>query len=134
VVVGHHSSPILKTIGSINDQGAALQAHFESVVAAVELPVARGKLKNRIKTFLGNPLCRGVDELCTELLGSRCFLFAEVKKNLDRLAGVLSENLELRREEFGLKTENDRLKRENSRLDCLLLYYDEERSGVVAIC
>jgi hypothetical protein len=30
----------------------------------VALPVARGKLKNRTKTFLANPLCRGVDELC----------------------------------------------------------------------
>jgi hypothetical protein len=50
---------------SINEQGEALRLHFEAVVVAVELPVAWGKLKNRIKTFLGNPLCRGVDELCT---------------------------------------------------------------------
>jgi hypothetical protein len=58
-------------IGSINEQGKALRLHFEAVVAAVELPVPRGELKNRIKTFLGNPLCRGVDELCTELLDAR---------------------------------------------------------------
>jgi hypothetical protein len=43
--------------------------HFESVIAAVELPVlpvARVKLKLRIKTFLASPLCHGVDELCTQ--------------------------------------------------------------------
>jgi hypothetical protein len=30
-------------------------------VVAVELPVAGGELKPRIKTFWANPLCRGVD-------------------------------------------------------------------------
>ena len=68
---GCSRSPILVAIDSINQQGEALRLHFEAVVAAVELPVPRGKLKNRIKTFLGNPLCRGVDELCTELLNAR---------------------------------------------------------------
>jgi hypothetical protein len=66
VILAYSSSPLSDIIGSINDQGEALRLHFEAVVAAVELPVARGKLKNRIKTFLGNPLCRGVDELCTQ--------------------------------------------------------------------
>jgi hypothetical protein len=61
-------SPISVIIGSINEQGAALRLHFEAVVAAVELPVPRGKLKNRIKAFLGSPLCRGVDDICTKQL------------------------------------------------------------------
>jgi hypothetical protein len=59
-------------VSSINaQQGEALRLHFEAVVAGVELAVPRGELKNRIKTFLGNPLCRGVDELCTKQLESR---------------------------------------------------------------
>jgi hypothetical protein len=40
-----------------------------AVIAACELPIPRGKqLKNRIKTFCGNPqLVLGVDELATKL-------------------------------------------------------------------
>jgi hypothetical protein len=52
---------------------------------------------------------------------------ANLIENLERLGVVLSENLELRREEFGLKTENEWLKRENSRQDMLLFYYTEEK-------
>jgi hypothetical protein len=65
-IAGCSSSPILVIIDSTNEQGGATRLHFEAVVAAVELPVARGKLELRIKTFLANPLCRGVDELCTQ--------------------------------------------------------------------
>jgi hypothetical protein len=69
----------------------------EAVIAAVELPAPRGKLKNRINTFLKNPLYRGVDELCTKQLESRCLLFAKLKamkdafmkSNSDNLAGAL---------------------------------------------
>ena len=43
-------------IDSINEQGCALRLHFEAVVAAVELPVPRGKLKSRIKTSWGGAL------------------------------------------------------------------------------
>jgi hypothetical protein len=57
-------------------------------IAAVELPVPRGKLKNRINTLLKNPLCRGVDELCTKQLESRCLLFAELKDMKARLHEV----------------------------------------------
>jgi hypothetical protein len=65
-------SQISEIIDIITDeQGEALRLHFEAVVAAVELTVPRGKLKLRTKTFLGNPLCRGADELCTELLDTR---------------------------------------------------------------
>ena len=81
-------------------------------MAAVELPVPRGKLKNRIKTFLGNPLCRGVDELCTELLNARDGIVAQMLENLERLAGVLSQNAELLRENIGLKKENERPEKE----------------------
>jgi hypothetical protein len=64
VIAGCYSSPVFLVItGSLNEQGDALRLHFESVIAAVELPVARGKLKNRTKTFLANLLCRSVDEL-----------------------------------------------------------------------
>jgi hypothetical protein len=44
------------------------------------------------------------------------------------------ENLVLCREKFELKTENNRLKKENDRLHCLLCYYMEERSGVMVVC
>ena len=85
-------------------------------MAAVELPVARGKLKNRTNTFLGNPLCRGVDGLCTELLNARRGFVAQMLEHLERLVVVDNENLELHREEFRLKEENDRLKKENGGL------------------
>ena len=41
-----------------------------------------------------------------------------------------SENLEYLAEKFELKEENDRLKKENSRPDFLLLYCSQERRGV----
>ena len=71
-------------------------------MAAVELPVPRGELKNRIKTFLGNPLCRGVDELCTELHNARDSLMASSLDRTERLRGVLSQNTGLLRENIGL--------------------------------
>jgi hypothetical protein len=119
----YSSSPILVAIDSTNEQGNALRLHFEVVVAAVELPVARGKLKNRINTFLKNPLCRGVDELCTKQLESRCLLLAEMKAMKDAFMTSDSENLEYHRENIGLKEENDGLKKENDRPDTLLDYY-----------
>jgi hypothetical protein len=63
----HLRSPRSETIDSLGDQGEALKRHFNAVIAAFDLSVPRGELKNTIKTFLGNPLCRGVDELCTKL-------------------------------------------------------------------
>jgi hypothetical protein len=92
----------------------------------VELPVPRGKLKNRINTFLKNPLCRGVDELCTKQLELRCLLFAEMKAMKDALMTSDSENPGYRRENIGLKKENERLKKENSRQDMRLFYYDTQ--------
>jgi hypothetical protein len=86
----------------------SLRLHFESVIAAVELPVPRGKLKNRTKTFWGNPLCRGVDELCTELLDARNGCVAQLLEHLKRLEVALSENLELKTKEFGLNEDGDR--------------------------
>jgi hypothetical protein len=103
-------------------------------VAAVELPVARGKLKNRIKTFLGNPLCRGVDELCTELLNACDGFVAQMLENLERLREFFFREpgaLELRRKEFGLKMENTRLKKETSRQDKLLCYYTQEKRALM---
>jgi hypothetical protein len=44
----------------------ALRGLFEGKLAACELPGPRSKLKNRINTFLTNPLCRDVDALCTK--------------------------------------------------------------------
>jgi hypothetical protein len=66
-IAGCYSSTISGITASINEQGVPLfgRSHFAEVIAACELPVARGKLKNRIKTSLASPLCRGVDELCT---------------------------------------------------------------------
>jgi hypothetical protein len=44
MIAGYGPSPILVTIGSINEQGNALRLHFEAVaMAAVELPVASGE-------------------------------------------------------------------------------------------
>ena len=63
-------------------------------MVVVELPVPRGKLKNRIKTFLGNPLCRGADELCTKQLESCVKLLADVKFMKDALMKSNSDNLE----------------------------------------
>jgi hypothetical protein len=56
--------------------------------------VARGELKNRIKTFLGNPLCRGVDDLRTKQLESRCLLFSEMKVMKGAFMKSNSENME----------------------------------------
>jgi len=100
-------------------------------VAAVELPVARGKLKLRIKTFLGNPLCRGVDELCTKQLKSRQLLFEDCKVFKDAFVKSHSEKMELLTENFELTKENDRLKKENSRQDMLLFYYTQEKKAVM---
>jgi hypothetical protein len=65
----------------------------EAVIAAVELPAPRGKLKNRINTFLKNPLYRGVDELFTKQLESRCLLFAKLKAMKDAFMKSNSEDL-----------------------------------------
>jgi hypothetical protein len=46
------------------DQGLALRTHFEDLIAACGLSGPRGKLRNRINTFLSSPLSRGADELC----------------------------------------------------------------------
>jgi hypothetical protein len=62
-----YRSPKSELIESLDGQGEALKRHFNAVIAACELPVPRGKLKNLIKTFCGDPLMRGVDELCTKL-------------------------------------------------------------------
>jgi hypothetical protein len=50
---------------------------FEALIAAYELAVPRGKLKNRINMFLSNPLCRGVDGL--KQMESRAKLFFEME-------------------------------------------------------
>jgi hypothetical protein len=124
-------SPVLVAIDSINEQGEALRLYFEAVVAAVELSVPRGKLKNRIKTFLGNPLCRGADELCTKQLETRQGLFVDCQFFKDALMKSNSENLEYLAEKFELKEENDRLKKENSRQDMLLFYYTQEKKALL---
>jgi hypothetical protein len=62
---------------------------------AYELPVPRDKLKNRINTFLRNPLSRGVDELCTRQLESRKMLFAELEEMKDALMASNSDSLPL---------------------------------------
>jgi hypothetical protein len=119
--------PLSDIIDSINEQGGALRPHFEAVVAAVELPVAHGKLKNRIKTSLGNPLCRGVDELCTELLNARGCLMVSSLDRVERLRGILSQNTELLlRETIGLKKLNAGLGKENDRLDLLVIFVSRE--------
>jgi hypothetical protein len=87
--------------------------------------------QDQAKTFLGNPLCRGVDELCTELLNACDGFVANLIENPERLGVVLSENLELRREEFGLKTENERPEKENNRQDMLLFYYTEGKMALM---
>ena len=102
-------------------------------MAAVELPVPRGKLKLRIKTFLGNPLCRGVDELCTELADTRKGCVLRLLDALKQHADCLKENLELKTREIGRGDEIVEMQKENFRLDCLLNYHSKERSAVLAI-
>jgi hypothetical protein len=97
----------------------------------VELPVPRGNLKNKINAFLKNPLCRGVDELCTKQLESRGKLLADVEFMKDALMKSNSENLEYLTENFELKEENERLEKENSRQDMLLFYYTQEKMAWV---
>jgi hypothetical protein len=96
--------------------------------------VARGKLELRTKTFSGNSLCRGADELCTKQLEARCLLFAELKATKDAFMTSDSENPELHRENIGLKTEINRLQKENGKLDILLDCYMEEERVAVATC
>ena len=95
--------------------------------------MARGKLKLRIKTFLGNPLCRGVDELCTKQLESRKLLFEDCQFFKDAFMKSHSEKSELCMENIRLEKENNSLEKENFRLDCLLDYHSKERSAVLAI-
>jgi hypothetical protein len=78
---------------------------------------------------LGNPLCRGVDELCTELLDTRKGCVAQLLDHLKRFEVALTEDLELKRKDFGLKTEIFELQKENFRLDCLLNYHSKEEAG-----
>jgi hypothetical protein len=118
----------------MSSQGEALRLHFEAAIAAVELPVPRGKLKNRINaSFLKNPLCRGVDELCTKQLESRCLLFAEVKVMKDALMKSNSDKLEYLTENFELKKENGRLEKENFRQDMLFENSRNETTGLMDI-
>jgi hypothetical protein len=121
----------LVIIESLNEQGHALRLHREAAIAAVELPVPRGKLKNRINTFLKNPLCRGVDELSTKQLESRCLLFAELEVMEGAFMKSNSDNLEHCREMFELKKENSRLKKEKIRQDMLLFYYTQEKKALM---
>ena len=58
--IGDHKpakSPILANLQALADQGEPLRGIFEDKLAGVELAAPRGKLKNRINTFLSNPLC-----------------------------------------------------------------------------
>ena len=55
-------------------------------------------MKNRINTFLKNPLCRGVVELYTKQLESRVTLFAEMQAMKGAFMTSFSENLEVCRE------------------------------------
>jgi hypothetical protein len=52
----------------------------------------------------------------------------------DALMTSDSENSELHREKIGLKTEINRLQKENGRLDILLDYYMEKERVTVAMC
>jgi hypothetical protein len=79
------------TTDSLDDQGEALKRHFNAVIAACELPVPRGELKNRIKTFLGNPLMRGVDGPCTKL-GEEC---AEMTNSMQGWESAINNGSEL---------------------------------------
>jgi hypothetical protein len=104
--------------------------YFEAGIAAVELPVPRGKLKNRINTFLKNPLCRGADGLCTKQLESRHLVFEDCHVFKDALMKSNSENPEYLTENFELQKENGRLEKENSRQDVLLFYYTRGKKAL----
>jgi hypothetical protein len=83
------------------------------------LPVPRGKLKNRIKTFCGNPLMRGVDELCTKL-DEEC---EEMMKGMRGWGSTASRSSELSARYKGqcriFEERNTILVRDNGRLEDL---------------
>jgi hypothetical protein len=88
-------------------------------------------LKNRINTFLGNHLCRGVDELCTTQLRD----FTEIRQEHLQNSMYESEELFTMAKEanercFPLLRENERLVTENDRPEALQFYIQREmRAG-----
>jgi hypothetical protein len=138
-IAGYSSSQISGITEIVNEQGEALRLHFEAVVSWLPLSCqCRGgswSSELRTKTFLGNPLCRGVDELCTKQLASRtelfvgCYLFKDafMKSHSQRNRSYsLRGNNRLEKENMGLE-------KENFRQDMLLDYWTKQRSGVLAI-
>jgi hypothetical protein len=115
----------------------------------VELPVARGELNNRTKTFLVNPLCRGVDELCTKQAEDFAVVYVELQRyrseelepfrNTDYVAEqcvvLCKENRALLAENEGLEglvelamAANDRNNGVIRQYQSALMYYNELQS------
>jgi hypothetical protein len=81
----------------------------------------RGKLKNRINTFLNNQLCRGVDELCTKQLESRDALFAKLtamKEGVDSSHSQICIEV-LEKEKAAAVALSKDLQRQNNRIEWL---------------
>jgi hypothetical protein len=77
--------------------------------------VARGKLKNRTKTFLANPLCRGVDELCKkqaedimELQAHVSYGICETEKMASTAENVAEQCVVMCKENRAMLAENER--------------------------
>jgi hypothetical protein len=118
--------PALAIIQSPADQGLALRSHFEALIAACELSGPRGKLKNRINTFLNNQLCRGVDELCTKQLESRDALFTKLTAMKEDVDSSHSQIEVLKKEKAAAVALSKDLQRQNNRLEWLQSYIEED--------
>jgi len=124
--VGPYNLPALAIIQSPADQGLALRSHFEALIAACELSGPRGKLKNRINTFLNNQLCRGVDELCTKQLESRDALFTKLTAMKEDVDSSHSQIEVLKKEKAAAVALSKDLQRQNNRLEWLQSYIEED--------
>jgi hypothetical protein len=86
-------------------------------------------LKNRIKTFLGNPLMRGVDELCTKL-DEEC---AEMINSMQGWESAINNGSELLAHYSdqcrGFEEQNTILVRDNERPGGSAVLHEEECVG-----
>jgi hypothetical protein len=102
------------------------RTRFEALIAACELSGPRGKLKNRINTFLNNQLCRGVDELCTKQLESRDALFTKLTAMKEDVDSSHSQIEVLKKEKAAAVALSKDLQRQNNRLEWLQSYIEED--------
>ena len=82
-------------------------------------------MKNRINTFLSNPLCRGVDELCTKQLESRDALFVKLAVMKEDVDSSHSQMAVLQKEKAAAVALSNSLQIENVRIEWLQSYIEK---------